>query len=172
MTAAAAPNQFSVRAENRDDFDAIRALLEASFPGPAEANLVDRLRSDGDLLLALLAVDRAGSIIGYAAFPKLILDDDDVAAGLAPLAVAASFRRRGVGAALVRAGIAALRDFGRPIVFVLGDPSYYRRFGFDAATAAPFDSHYAGPHSMALRLTANAPSGGQVHYPPAFANLE
>jgi putative acetyltransferase len=45
------------------------------------------------------------------------------------------------------------------IVFVLGDPTYYRRFGFDPALATSFTSRYAGPHLMALALT---------HPPPAL----
>ena len=93
------------------------------------------------------------------------------AVGLAPLAVAADIRRHGVGGALVRRGLALLAERGEQLVFVLGDPAYYHRFGFDAAAAAPFMSPYRGPHFMVLRLATTAPLDGAVRYPPAFADV-
>jgi putative acetyltransferase len=58
------------------------------------------------------------------------------------------------------------------IVFVLGDPAYYRRFGFDPALASGFTSPYAGPHLMALGLTQPlVKSADRVDYAPAFAAL-
>jgi putative acetyltransferase len=54
-------------------------------------------------------------------------------------------------------------------VFVLGDPPYYQRFGFEHSTAAAFDCRYAGPHFMALALGDALPvAGGRVEYPSAF----
>jgi putative acetyltransferase len=59
------------------------------------------------------------------------------------------------------------------IVFVLGAPAYYRRFGFDPALASGFTSPYAGPHLMALSLTQPLPRlSGKIDYAPAFAALE
>jgi putative acetyltransferase len=54
---------------------------------------------------------------------------------------------------------------------VLGEPAYYARFGFEAAVARAFQSAYSGPHFMGLRLNENAPQGGKVRYPAAFADL-
>ena len=48
----------------------VRKLLTASFPTPAEADLVERLRADHDLLLALIAWDASG-IAGYVAFSQM-----------------------------------------------------------------------------------------------------
>jgi len=54
----------------------------------------------------------------------------------------------------------------------LGDPTCYRRFGFDPALASGFSSRYAGPHLMALALTHPLPAlTGQIDYAPAFAAL-
>ncbi|MGB8843415.1 MAG: hypothetical protein WCC64_20355 [Aliidongia sp.] len=58
------------------------------------------------------------------------------------------------------------------MVFVLGDPVYYRRFGFDPMLASGFASPYAGPYLMALGLTQPLPSlSGKIDYAPAFAAL-
>jgi putative acetyltransferase len=56
---------------------------------------------------------------------------------------------------------------------VLGDPEYYRRFGFAPETAAPFASPYAGPFLMALRLHEGIalPASGRADYARAFSTL-
>jgi len=60
----------------------------------------------------------------------------------------------------------------RQLVLVLGDPAYYRRFGFDSELASGFTSRYAGPHLMAFALTHPLPAlTGQIDYAPAFAAL-
>ena len=89
--------------------------------------------------------------------------------GLAPVAVAPGRQRRGIGSALIREGHRRLVEQGESLVFVLGDPAYYTRFGYSlAAAAAVRVPHYSGPHFMALRLNESAPSGGKVRYPAAF----
>ena len=90
---------------------------------------------------------------------------------LAPLAVGKDHRRRGIGSALVREGLARLAARNEEIVFVLGDPVFYERFGFSVAEASAFTSRYQGPHFMALALASTAPGGGKVHYPAAFDDL-
>ena len=72
------------------------------------------------------------------------------ALALAPLAVATDWQRRGIGTALVEAALERARAAGSQAVFVLGDPAYYRRFGFRADLAAGFASPYAGPHLMVV----------------------
>jgi len=160
----------NIRPERTEDAAAIRATLISAFPGSAEADLVERLRRDGDLALALVA-DDAGRLHGYAAFPKLAVEDAGRTYGavaLAPVAVTPDRQRLGIGGALVREGHRLLVAQGFAIVFVLGDPDYYARLGYDLDAAA---SVYAGPYFMALRLSEDAPRGGRVRYPAAFAQL-
>ena len=57
-----------VRAETPADHDAIRAVHESAFPTPQEADLVDALRVDDDLVLSLVALDD-DAIVGHVAFP-------------------------------------------------------------------------------------------------------
>ena len=163
----------AIRPERALDAAAIRAVLKAAFGGAAEAELVERLRADNDLVLALVAVDADGPV-GHLAFPRLTVatSDGEVAAvGLAPLAVAPAHQRRGIGSALARTGLDMLAASRETLVFVLGEPDYYARFGFDAAAGADYSSTYAGPYFMALRLAAHAPRRGAVRYPQAFARL-
>ena len=161
-----------IRPERSDDAAAVKSILIAAFSGSAEADLVERLRRDGDLILALAADD--GEVRGYVAFPRLRVEHADGArdvVGLAPVAVAPDRQRRGIGSALIRAGHRRLVERGESLIFVLGYPAWYTRFGYSLAAAEPFDSAYSGPHFMALRLSEVAPTGGKVHYPAAFSDV-
>jgi putative acetyltransferase len=162
----------NIRPACHDDAQAIREILTAAFSGSAEADLVERLRRDRDLVLALAADD--GGVRGYVAFVRLRVEDPagaHDAVGLAPLAVMAERRRRGIGGALIREGHRRLIEQGESLVFVLGNPIYYTRFGYSLLAAQPFESNYSGRHFMALRLSADGPIGGKVRYPAAFDDL-
>jgi putative acetyltransferase len=162
-----------VRPERAEDAAAVHALLIAVFPSAAEADLVERLRANRDLALALVA-ENGGRIDGYAAFPKLIVEDAGrlhTVAGLAPVAVTPEWQRLGIGGALIREGHRLLFAQGYSLVFVLGDPAYYTRQGYDPDLALPFDCVYAGAHFMALQLNESAPKSGKVRYPAAFDPL-
>ena len=165
---------FTTRPEAAADADAVHTLLVHAFGTPAEADLVDQLRRNGDLLLALVATDAAHAIVGHVAFSRLHVEGaggEWPAVGLAPLAVAEPHRRRGIGAALVRAGLDHLRARGETLVFVMGNPAYYTRFGFALATAQSFTCVYAGPYLMALQWGETAPRAGTLRYPAAFGDL-
>jgi len=164
----------AIRPETADDAANIRELLVHAFGGPAEADLLDRLRRDGDLILALVALDARRAVVGHVAFSRLRIESVGHAApavALAPLAVPDAQRRLGIGAALVRAGLDQLAAHGETLVFVLGDPAYHTRFGFAPETATPFASAYSGPHFMVLRLSQHAPHAGTIRYPAAFDDL-
>lgn len=162
-----------VRPEFPSDVAAIYAVHVASFPGADEARLVDLLRDAGRLSASLVAeVD--GTVIGHVAFSPVTVASGAIGAGLAPLAVVEPYRRRGVAAELVRAGIAACGAAGFGWAVVLGEPEYYGRFGFRAASEFGLSDEYGGGAAFqALELTPGAlPAGaGLVRYAPEFASL-
>ena len=164
------------RAAPKDAFD-IDEILTACFPRPAEAMLVKQLAIDGDLVLVLIARDEGtGAALGLVALSRMTLaigGDPAPAVALAPLAVLPEHRRAGVAEALVQGAIAAMRSAGALLMFVLGDPAFYTRFGFSTESAQGFDSPYAGPYFMALELQGGLPCGprGIADHAPAFAAL-
>ena len=137
---------------------------------------MEALVRDGDAVVSLVA-DRDGAIVGHLLLSRMAASGDGRcyrAVGLAPLAVLPAAQRKGVGNALVRAALTRASEMGEELVFVLGDPAYYTRFGFSAKCASPFASPYAGPHLMAVRLRDDLPlpSQGRADYAPAFAELD
>ena len=144
-------------------------MVEAAFPKPAEADLVDQLPADGDSIISLIAVDD-DLVVGHILFSKL--NAPFRALALAPVSVLPDRQNAGIGSRLIRAGLErAVRD-GWQGVFVLGEPEYYGRFGFDAEAAKGFASPYAGPYFMALALTGElSATMGTIEHAPAFAAL-
>jgi predicted N-acetyltransferase YhbS len=131
LTSDAAP--FAIRAERASDVAAREALLDACFGDDRHMRTCQRLR-DGRAPaegLALSAV-RQGRVVGSVrlwhvsagGIPALMLG---------PLAVEASSRQLGVGAALMDHALAAAKARGHRAVILLGDAPYYARFGFSAA---------------------------------------
>lgn len=148
--------------------DEIAALHDLAFGGKSESRLVEALRDAGDAVVSLVAeVD--GDVAGHILLSKLQSPAHAVA--LAPLAVAPRLRKAGIGTALVHAALAAANDAGSRIVFVLGDPAYYQRFGFSRDLAARYPCRYAGAHFMAIALAEPAPEPRSVVYADAFEAL-
>jgi putative acetyltransferase len=159
-----------IRLETPGDIAAIRVVEEAAFLQSAEADLVDDLRAAGDSVFSLIAVE--GEIVtGHAMFSRLQAPFPALALG--PVAVLPDRQRKGVGTRLIREGIARSEAAGWLGIFVLGDPAFYRRFGFDVRKASGFISPYAGPHWMALPLGGNelTVTAGSIEYARAFAKL-
>ncbi len=163
-----------IRKEKDEDAPQIRKLLKDAFSGDAEANLVDELRRDGDIELSLVAVNDVDEVVGSVVFSRMS-EAPFRALGLAPVAVRADSRRKGIAADLIREGLRLAKESVWHAAFVLGDNRYYGRFGFDAELCAKFECAYAGPHLMAMSL---APDGklstnvGKVTYAAAFGRME
>ena len=165
-----------VRPASAADSQAIRHVHEAAFPTSAEARLVEELERDGDAVISLVA-EKDGAVVGHVLMSRMAADADGrtlAALGLGPVAVIPDCQGEGIGGALIEESITRARNMGTEIVFLLGEPDYYRRFGFEAALASPFSSPYAGPYFQALALGTGflPPDAGRASYAPAFEGLE
>ena len=165
-----------VREEEKRDRDSVHALNVAAFETPAEANLVDALREQARPVLSLVAEEAAG-IVGHIMFSPVSLGGhaDRRITGLAPMAVAPEHQRKGIGSALVRAGLERCRDLGFGAVVVLGHPSFYPRFGFQPAARFGVACEYDAPTEafMLIELVPGYLRGvtGTVQFHPAFRNV-
>ena len=92
-------------------------------------------------------------------------------AALAPVAVLPDYQNRGIGSRLIREGLAACERGGCGFVVLLGEPAFYRRFGFDRADRCGLGNEYGADEAfMVLELKGGALSGrnGVVRYGPEF----
>ena len=158
-----------IRHARPDDHTAIRSLIEAAFGQIDEADLVERLRADGDVMFELIE-EEAGQVVGHILYSRLWADSEHLYAALAPLAVRPERQRSGVGKRLTAASIETAKDFGAHAVLVLGHPDYYPKFGFSRDAAALVKSPYSeSPAFMALALEDGALDRPVlIAYPNAF----
>ena len=113
-----------LRPEGQADQAAVNDINVAAFGREAEARLVAMLREQARPLVSLVAED-AGAVIGHIMFSPVSLGGfARLMMGLAPMAVAPAHERRGIGSALVRAGLERCREIGAAAVVVLGHPDF------------------------------------------------
>lgn len=137
-----------VRRSGDSDINALLLVQGLAFgkdEGPVIIELVTNLLADPSArpLLSLVAVDE-GATVGHVLFTRAqVTPSNDVAASiLAPLAVAPPFQRQGIGGELIKEGLKLLSDYGVELVFVLGHPEYYPRYGFRPAGKLGFAAPY------------------------------
>jgi putative acetyltransferase len=168
-----------LRRELPGDHDGVFDLHAAAFARPGEATapeavLVRALRADGDIVPELsIVAEQDSKVVGHVVCSPATVDGQP-SLGLGPLGVLPDRQRRGVGQALMHAVLAAADALGAPAVFLLGDPAYYRRFGFDLAVHAGVQPPEAQwwEHFQVRRLTTWTDSiHGTFRYAPAFARL-
>lgn len=128
-----------IRPERPADHEHVRAVHAAAFGshGSVVVGLLDALDEliTSSVGLSLVA-EHDGRVIGHIMFTAGLLDAPTrlvSVAVLSPIAVSPDYQRRGVGGALIKAGIDVLTARAVPAVFLEGDPGYYSRLGFQAA---------------------------------------
>jgi len=161
-----------IRREVAGDAPAIRAVHRAAFAGEAEARLVDGLHAADDVVLSLVA-ELDGTVVGHVVGSRAWIGERG-SVGLGPVGVLPAYQRRGVGSALMHAVLGAADALELPEVVLLGDPAYYRRFGFRLAPplgVLPPDPAWA-EHFQIRTLTAwNEDRRGAFRYAPAFDDV-
>jgi len=166
-----------IQPEKPNHIPAIHELLLQTFPTDSEALLVNRLRKQANPILSLVA-EQGDQLVGHLFFSPVYLQDHPniKVMGLAPLAVEDEFQDRGIGSALVKAGLARCREQAIEAVVVLGHASYYPRFGFSPAVNFGIFCKYPVPSDtfMAIELVEGAlhAASGMVHYHPEFDKMD
>ncbi len=135
-----------IRREAPTDVDAVDEVHARAFASdlmlPVEVALLRALRASSSWLpaLSLVAEDGSGQLVGHVVCTRGRVERT-AAVALGPIGVLPDHQGRGVGTALMHSVIAAADASNEPLVALLGEPAFYRRFGFvpgaDLAIAAP-----------------------------------
>ena len=142
-----------IREASELELNDVLLVEKEAFGYDKESNLVKDLLSDlsAQPFFSLLAFhdDRA---VGHILFTSARLEgsqNDTSISLLAPLAVIPDFQKQGVGGKLVEHGLKHLANSGVGLVFVLGHPDYYPRYGFKPAGVQGFEAPYPIPEEHA-----------------------
>ncbi len=159
-----------IRETKSADTAKILALYPVAFPDEELGPLVLALLEEGPEVLSLAAFE-GDALVGHVLFTICGTDERDrTGALLGPLGVMPSVQRQGLGYSLTRTGLDLLEKMGIRQVFVLGDPAYYRRFGFlperQVLTPYPLPEEYGADAWQSMPLDASSPlTAGQLSLP-------
>ena len=160
-----------IRHELPGDEKTIGRVTHLAFEGHpysqgTEAAIIRDLRAAGALSLSLVC-EAGGDILGHLALSPVRINDAETNwSGLGPISVLPELQGQGIGSALMRAAIAWMKDADAGGCVLVGEPAYYRRFGFAPREALVLPDIPAD-YFMALPLSGPVPSG-IVSFHPAF----
>ncbi|KIV73667.1 MULTISPECIES: GNAT family N-acetyltransferase [Bacillus] len=170
----------TIRQEQKNDYSKTeevvkQAFLNEEFSDKKEHELVKRIRECDAFIpeLSIVAVDE--EIVGHIMLSKITIEQDGATVdslALAPVSVAPSHQKKGIGGKLITAALEKAKELGYGSVVVLGHPEYYPKFGFKKASEWNIKAPFEVPEEvfMVMELTENALEGveGIVQYSSAF----
>jgi putative acetyltransferase len=154
-----------IRELTPENYPKVYALLKQAFRHSTyESKLVEDLHNNQRPLHEWVCI-HANMIIGYVAFSNAYKGSHMCGLHLAPLAVKPEFQNLGTGSDLLRFALrqAVIKE---NTIFVLGDPDFYTKFGFDPCSnpLCPFDEN----NSHFLTIRNNPDSHYTVGYEAEF----
>ncbi|MCB1315252.1 MAG: N-acetyltransferase [Leptospiraceae bacterium] len=134
---------FSIVPANETHLEIIRKIHRRAFNQEEEAGLTIAMLHDDSAMprVSLIAMDKDAPV-GHILFTRVYIQNEageereTLAHILAPMAVLPEYQKLGIGGKLIEAGIAELQRLRSELVFVLGHPDYYPRYGFIPDAAA------------------------------------
>lgn len=124
-----------LRKETTADIDAITEVTIAAFKNLSVSNqteqfIIKALRSADALNISLVAeIDER--VAGHIAFSSVVISDGTKDwYGLGPISVLPEYQKQGIGKSLINEGLSLLKKMGGQGCALVGDPNYYKRFGF------------------------------------------
>ncbi|MFC0284780.1 GNAT family N-acetyltransferase [Camelimonas abortus] len=130
--------ELTTRPERPEDAAQIERLHDRAFGPGRYARTAYRLREGRPHRQDLSFTTLVGTLlVGSVRLSSVRSGSIDVVM-LGPLAVEPAFERRGIAGALIQEALAACRAAGEQLVMLVGDPSYYTRFGFRPAPPGSF----------------------------------
>lgn len=162
----------TIRPELEVDKTQIFRVVSAAFARDQEALLVDLIRDRSQTILSLVAVVEQ-KIVGHVLISRIRITGIavDSFGGVAPLSVLPEFQTQGIGSHLMRSAIDGAKDLGLTALFLLGNPNYYKRFGFEQSHIG--NEYGATDAFMHLEINSGSLSNttGTAKYVEAFTEV-
>lgn len=144
----------NIRPETDADLTTVYHVNAQGFGREKEAEFVNHLRDHRGITLSLVA-EYNGLLVGHALFSPVRIEPNGSvfnSVALAPLAILPEYQRQGIGSRLVQEGIEKIRFLGHDIIFLVGHPKYYPRFGFVKAKTRGFHCEFDVPDEAWMLL--------------------
>ncbi|GAK47285.1 acetyltransferase [Secundilactobacillus oryzae JCM 18671] len=174
--------EISVDTIQPEHFESAKQVVKAAFDGAKytdhdEHNLIGRVRSSENYRsnFEVVALDDDGQVIGYGMLTPVAVKMNGhktTILALAPLAVHPDYQSQGVGSRIIDELESRATIERYPAISILGDPSYYSRFGYVAADN--FNILSTLPVELLNNMIkplwdgALANVAGKIYYPSAF----
>jgi len=149
-------SKLKIRESTESDRSAIDAIHMNAFGQPQGQEIVDLvndlLKDETAKPLLSLVAEKDGKLVGHILFTTARLqpgNEETIIRILAPLAVSSENQGDGIGGGLIKEGLKQLAESGVDLVFVLGHPHYYPRFGFQTAGLLGFEAPHTIPSEHA-----------------------
>jgi putative acetyltransferase len=163
-----------IRKETASDIDTITEVTIAAFKtlpisNHTEQFIICALRAAGALTISLVA-EIDGRVVGHIAFsPITISDGAKDWYGVGPVSVLPEHQKQGIGKSLIKEGLSLLKELGGQGCALVGDPNYYRRFGFQNYAELVHEGVLQDVF-LALPLTGKVPQGVVMFHKGFMAN--
>jgi putative acetyltransferase len=142
----------NIRETTLADIKDILNVEREAFQRDSEVNITRDMLSDpsAEPRVSLLAFVE-NQPVGHILFTRGYIEGNPriEVSFLAPLAIVPKFQRQGIGSALIKEGVKRLSKMGVDLVFVVGHPEYYPRFGFASALKLGFQPTFPLPAEVA-----------------------
>lgn len=135
MNSPKTKDKLILRNERAADIEAITEVTIAAFKNHPISNhteqfIINALRTAGALTISIVA-EIDGQVVGHIAFSPVTVSNGATGwYGLGPVSVLTAYQKHGIGKALINEGLSLLKDMGAQGCALVGDPNYYKRFGF------------------------------------------
>jgi len=138
-----------IRAAFETDTPAILDVVLSAFGNEQGQEIVDLIidllkdRSAQPVISLVATINNR--VLGHVLFTSTRLKQSQQifsSAILAPLSVHSDYQNQGIGRKLIQGGLNQLQAIGVGLVFVLGHPGYYPKYGFVPAGTRGFEAPY------------------------------
>lgn len=154
-----------IRKPTQEIFVKVSALLSSAFPkSQHEAKLVEEFHDNETPIHEWVCI-HLNKVVAYIAFSNAYNGDKICGLHLAPLAVAPNFKDQDFCSELLNFALRQDPIKNSPI-FVLGNPKFYKRFGFEPCPVPLCPFAKKNKHFLALRNTTTTQF--TIGYEPEF----